>query len=339
MAINILVIRKDNIGDLVCTTPMFYALRKHYPCAKIVALVNSYNYQVLIGNPYLDAVYVYTKAKHKTKGQYSILIWLKTLFLVAKLRMKRWDYSIVAGTSFSKSAIKFAKGVKSKRVIAFSRQEPGVTDPIPPSLAHGLHEVEALFALLSPLKIYMKPGYTFVAPPHKKLQFSEINRLYNKEPIVGIHISSRKISQRWEILSFVRLAYELRAKYGVFLLVFWSPGRDDDSKHPGDDSRARRLKLLCGDIPLMLFKTLRLEELITGLSYCDCLICSDGGAMHLAAGLGKPIVCMFGDSSSKRWHPWGVPYELLQKKSMRVADISVDEVLNAYEKLQQRLVS
>ena len=37
----ILVIRRDNIGDLVCTTPLFTALRRRFPDAWIGAFVNS----------------------------------------------------------------------------------------------------------------------------------------------------------------------------------------------------------------------------------------------------------------------------------------------------------
>ena len=47
---SILVIRRDNIGDLVCTLPLISALRRHYPNARIEALVNSYNCDVLDGN-------------------------------------------------------------------------------------------------------------------------------------------------------------------------------------------------------------------------------------------------------------------------------------------------
>jgi ADP-heptose:LPS heptosyltransferase len=64
------------------------------------------------------------------------------------------------------------------------------------------------------------------------------------------------------------------------------------------------------------------------------LICADGGAMHLGAGLGLPIVCLFGNSGSQRWRPWGVPYRLLQKPSADVADIGVDEVVEAFNALR-----
>ncbi|HRE18743.1 MAG TPA: hypothetical protein PLW86_17010, partial [Rhodocyclaceae bacterium] len=66
---NILVIRTDNIGDLVCTTPLLSALRQRHPQAWIGVLANSYSAPVLAGNPDVDAVLVYRKAKHLAPGE------------------------------------------------------------------------------------------------------------------------------------------------------------------------------------------------------------------------------------------------------------------------------
>ena len=58
--------------------------------------------------------------------------------------------------------------------------------------------------------------------------------------------------------------------------------------------------------------------------------------MHVAAGLGKPLVCFFGNSSAERWHPWGGPYELLQNQSRDVAEISVDATADPFSRLMKR---
>ena len=52
----ILVLRRDNIGDLVLTTPVLAALRQRFPHARIEALVNSYSAPVLEGHPDIDRV-------------------------------------------------------------------------------------------------------------------------------------------------------------------------------------------------------------------------------------------------------------------------------------------
>ena len=82
----ILVIRRDNIGDLVCTTPLLAALRERYPAAHIAALVNSYNAAVLDGNPHVDEVHRYTKLKHRSPGESAAAIVLARLKMMARLR-------------------------------------------------------------------------------------------------------------------------------------------------------------------------------------------------------------------------------------------------------------
>jgi ADP-heptose:LPS heptosyltransferase len=104
--------------------------------------------------------------------------------------------------------------------------------------------------------------------------------------------------------------------------------------HPGDDAKAQDvLKKVGAGATVISRSTQTLPELIAALAECNALLCADGGAMHLGAGLGLPIVCLFGNSGAARWRPWGVPYLLLQKPSFDVADISVDEVVTAFNAL------
>ena len=50
----ILIVRRDNIGDLACTTPLLKALRAQLPRAWLGALVTTYNAEVLARNPAPD---------------------------------------------------------------------------------------------------------------------------------------------------------------------------------------------------------------------------------------------------------------------------------------------
>ena len=68
----ILVIQRENIGDLVCATPLLRTLRAQHPNAYIAAYVNSYNAPVLMGNDDLNAVFFYAKAKHLEAGQSAV---------------------------------------------------------------------------------------------------------------------------------------------------------------------------------------------------------------------------------------------------------------------------
>lgn len=112
-------------------------------------------------------------------------------------------------------------------------------------------------------------------------------------------------------------------------MLFWSPGDENDPRHPGDDKKATTIIDQCLGLPLLAYPTRKLEELIGGLSNCQAMFCSDGGAMHIGAALGLPIVCLFGDSNASNWYPWGVQHQVLQPESRNVCDVSVDEAYAA----------
>jgi ADP-heptose:LPS heptosyltransferase len=320
----ILIIRRDNIGDLVCTTPLIQALRRHFPVGWLGALVNSYNAPVLDGNPDLDEVFVYTKAKHRGTGEsLSGILW-RRLTMMRRLRGMQLDDVIIATTSPQPRVLKLARWLKPKRIIGFGDLD-GLDVALPPDDA-GRHEVEDVFRVAGLYGIDGPPPpcrvFAAAVPPTLTIT-------------IGIHISARKPSQRWPADRFVATIKALAAQGQARFILLWSPGAEDNPLHPGDDAKAQQVIAAVGtDAELVARPTETLTELIAALAECDVLICADGGAMHLAAGLGLPIVCLFGNSGATRWRPWGVPYRLLQAPSLDVADIKVDEVTSALNALR-----
>lgn len=337
----ILIIRRDNIGDLVCTTPMFAALRQKYPHSYLAALVNSYNEPVIAHNPYLDAVFSYTKGKH-VAGQSRWQAYLQRMRLLWQLRKMKFDYVVLPNGGFAARALKLARMLAPRQIIGFVGEQSSalIHAPVPHAGGGRLHETEDIFRLLAPLGISgpippltVTADTTLVADLCRRLP---ANVAEGEGPLIVLHISARKEKQRWPIEKFAELAHRLHAQYAARFLVFWSPGDENNPFHPGDDGKAAKLLAALADLPAAPVRTEHLSELIAGLSLCDIAILSDGGAMHVAAGLGKPVVCFFGNSSAERWHPWGVPYELLQKPSRDVAEIGVDETLEAFRRLRAR---
>jgi ADP-heptose:LPS heptosyltransferase len=335
----IIVIRRDNIGDLVCTTPMVRALREHYPKARICALVNSYNVAVVANNPDLDAVYAYTKAKHRAAGQSYVGVYWARLRTYARLRAERFDYAIIAGAHFLPRALGLARAIHPRHIVGFV--EPGargarhIDIALPYELPCPMHEAEDIFRLLRPLGIDGPPPPARVYP-----ESGEVARVQaalgapDGRPVIGVHISARKPSNRWPTERVVAVIRRLHAECGARFLLFWSPGAPDNPRHPGDDDKARAILDAVGaTAPLVPWQTQELKELVAGLACCDQVFCSDGGAMHLAAALGKPTVALFGKSDVTRWHPWAVPHVALQPPSLDVKDISVEQVCDAFARL------
>ena len=334
---SILIIRRDNIGDLVLTTPLFEALRRRYPDAYIAVLVNSYNAPAIANNPFIDDIFSYTKGKH-AGGSVLGAHW-RRLQLIWHLRRKHFDFVILPNGGFAARALSFARLLKSKKIIGFvgAAIPTGINVPVAHIGGEHLHETEDIFRLLASLDVPGPIPHLTVVPDQRLAGKISANFpvafLHARGPAVALHLSARKEKQRWPVERFAELARRLHAMHGARFLIFWSPGEENNPFHPGDDGKAARLLAEIADLPVAPVRTEALEELIAGLSLADYAVLSDGGAMHLAAGLGKPLVCFFGNSPASRWHPWGVPYELLQKPSEDVGDISIDETVEAFVRL------
>jgi heptosyltransferase III len=336
-----LVIRRDNIGDLVCTTPLIASLRRHYPQSFIGALVNTYNRDVLAGNPDIDEVFAYTKAKHREEGESLPRVFAERLRLFLKLRRIGIDIAILATPGFQRHSLRFARLTRAKRVLGFV-ERPGegrIELAVPAGAPGALHEAQDIYRLLAPLGITGKPpaAKVFADPQHlQRVRDAFSSRVgAARGPLVALHVSARRPAQRWPAESFADFARVLHRRFGAAFVLLWAPGSASNARHPGDDEKAQSLSQTLSGIPLLAYPTRSLGELIAALAFCDVVVCSDGGAMHLAAAFAKPIVCFFGDSPPERWHPWGAVHVVLQPETRHVAGISVDEAVQAFERLMK----
>jgi ADP-heptose:LPS heptosyltransferase len=334
-----LVIRRDNIGDLVCTTPLITALRERYPEGHIAALVNTYNRAVLAGNPDVDAVYSYEKAKHRGAGRSILSVYVDRLRMVMVLRREKFDYAILATPGFAAHALRLARLTGARYVIGYAEQgqaDPRLDIALPYDGGARTHEVEQVFALLEALGIRGSPPPARVFPdPGERRELEEAaSKLGRDAPIVGVHVSARRSRQQWPAENFAALIRAIAKRHAVRVLLLWSPGGTDNPMHPGDDDKARTIVESCGNVPLLACPTETLSRLIAALSLCDCVVCADGGAMHLAAALAKPILCFFGDSPPERWRPWKTPHELLRPDSRDLRDLGVEQALAGFERLR-----
>lgn len=309
----ILLIRRDNIGDLVCTTPAIAALRQHYPDAQIGALVNSYNAEVLRGNPNVDHVFVYQKLKHAGNLGSRFKALNQRLKLIAQLRRWKPDVTILAKSSYDRHGLNFARQIGAKNIIGFVPDDLSQAKGLPdirlktPEFT-AVHEVEAVNGLLKPLGIEDALGPLQV--------FADANAVANTNKQlptatkrIALHISAREPERRWGNGNFIALAkHILETQPDTQVLLFWSPGKADDPHHPGDDEAAAQLIKALSSDRLVPMPTQNLTELIAALSLCNLFIGTDGGALHLAVALNKKILAMFENKPDKlnHWYPWQV---------------------------------
>ena len=336
----ILIVRRDNIGDLICTLPLISAIRQLNPTARIDLLVNSYCAPVVRDNPDIDHVTIYTKAKHKASGESTLGVYWRRLCLTLTLRFARYDWLVLANVSCQPRPLRWAKQVGARRVVGFT--EAGcvgaetITHPIPLVRGQGKHEVEYLMALLQPFGTVDQISAARIAPDiglqQRAQRILSTARSLGK-PLVGINLSARLPSQQWPAEKFIELITLLKDRYHCVL--FWAPGSASNAGHPGDDEKAAEVAAPFNGRDLTRLPTQQLGELIAGISCVDLLVTADGGALHIGAACGKPEVVMFGDSDSTQWYPWRVPYTLLHPATRDVRSIEAADVAAAVDQLMR----
>lgn len=334
---NILVIRRDNIGDMVCTTPLLEGLKLAFPQAKITVLVNKIAEDVVSHNPHIDRLYVYKKAKHRAKNETTIGVYWQRLKIMLALRQTRFDATILANPVACKYSLRLAKMAGAHNIIGAALPGMQLDRPFSKSDFHGEHQVEHTYSYLSaltesapsipPVQLFLSSAERDAANARIAASFPAPGKIY------GVHISSRSPKRRWAVESYAAFINKLLEDEQARVLVFWSPQGTLDPDDKGDAARTDELMQLINSPRVVRYPTASVRELMAGFDRCEQILCSDGGQMHLAAGLHKKQVVFFGDTNARLWHPWSGEYQIMQTASGECQDISPEAVWQAWQKL------
>jgi len=278
---------------------------------RLDVVTNAYVAPVLKGNRYIDELYIYHKLKHGHTSFFKVIT--ERFRLIFNLRQHHYDYIL----AFDQRAVNLTRYLRKTKVLT----------PTQDWLEHT--EVERVWEMGQRLGIKGVPG-PLVLPLQLYDPSSDIKNIQT----LGINISARRLRQQYPIKQWVGLIRALHARDPKLSFhIFWSPGDTKNPMHPGDDEKAETLKNILNNLPIKFMPTPSLESLIEGMRTCGSMVMADGGAMHIAAGLNRPIVALFGDSNPKRWRPWGVPHTIIQPNTHDVRDIEVSTIVDAWRDL------
>lgn len=339
---NILVIRLGLLGDMVCTTPMLEAIKKHFPEGRLCLLSNEYNRPVVARNPFVDKIYTYIHTKGRQRnprpGFFDSLVdaWR----LKRNLKRECFDWIVVCNGGFNKPSVRIAQGLSGK-IISATREDGSyayrVDYPITGLLVPVEHEIIRTFRLLAPLGIGMgelPQHLTLSADPERVANMRSMFPLASGKSLrLGIHISASEPARQWPMAAFAQLINTVVAAHpGVEILVFYGHGQEA--------SKATLSAAL--QMPVKFVPPGNIDDLMAALTLCDLLLCNDGGVLHLAAGLGVPIVGLFEGNPMKTgcWYPWGVAYTSVSAPAGKPAtDIKPDAVIRALTNLLEAQAS
>jgi heptosyltransferase-2 len=303
---SILVLRNNDLGDLLVVTPLFEALRRRFPAAEIVAAVGRWNVGTLRHNPHLSGVLVVDAPWfNKFVPRQS---WPRILAYIAfspqarELARRRFDAGIdVVGSPWGSLLLLRARIPLRLGVRGYAGGHTGATrwvefDPEEQVGRSALRFAELLGATdLPPCRpqIFLDPADRWTGEQVWCSHFDPDRPRAVVAPAGGL------AAKCWPAESFAELTAALAAE-GLAVAVVGGPrdgplGERVTAAAPGALSLAGHLSL---------------RETFALIAAADLVLCNSSVLLHAAAAFQKPTLALLGPSfPSARRHDaqWGYP--------------------------------
>ena len=295
---NILIIRSGGIGDVLMSTPLGHAIRKHYPKAKITYFVGNWSKDVLVNNPHINEIYAYEDLTMIKFRFYRILEIIKVL------RQKRFDLCFNLEKSWHWAVLSWLFGIPCR--IGFDRKGEGFAHTQTISFDGTRYELDYYLQLgksvdVKPVTDKMEV-YLTQQDNKKAMNFIKKQRLQNKK-IIGMspggadNPAQQAAIKKWPMKSYVKLVNRLLSTYPNAVVILFGGSNDAGT------CRAIHKQVEKKDKVISTAGTLSIKESSALMKHCNVFVTHDSGPMHIAASVGVNLVALFGPTQSKRFAP------------------------------------
>lgn len=357
----ILVVRLDEIGDVVLTTPFLRELRRNFPKADITLIVKKGVENLVDVCPYVDRVF---SCECKGRGILRRYVQYFRAYNLAVKGLKqtvfdlsvnpRWDTDDSCATylayfSGAGRRVGFSETVNAGKLIWNKGYDSLLTEAV--STKGGLHEVKRTLSLISSLGGEVATEFLELWVTEDDLRVArKLLPKGWKGIMVAFAPGASDLNKRWPVERFLEVAKHLVSNWYAHIVVVGSRG---DSvlgrflmQHLPDGS--------CTD----LTDATTLRQTAAVLQACTLLVSNDTGPKHMAAAMGVSVIEVMSlpktgdplDSHSPlRFHAWGVPNTVLQPSEARppckgncqrrhahcILGVSIEDVTEAVDHMLQ----
>jgi ADP-heptose:LPS heptosyltransferase len=321
----IIILKRDKLGDLLLTTPMLQLLKKYLPSSTVVVVAPESSAWILKDAPFVDELYSYPQPKSfSIKG---IMSLFKQLTIFFKIRIRHFDVGIAAGGEFSHRAVKRLHWIQASRTISFVPKNKiikGISDPVIETdhKKKGPHESSRMIELLKPiirLKKNIDQPQPYFNPPKNWLKKAESflaqYKLQKKKYIIfGLGARrEKKQASKEQIISTSLYVYK---KYQMKTVLVWTPGSKANKNYPGDDELAKQILTGAPNVIIPLRAPLDLTIGVIWLARKS--IFPDSGLMHFAAASPGGVIGLFAETNISphpaQWGPLGANSIFIEAK-------------------------
>ena len=309
----VLLIRLRSIGDTVLMTPCLAALKAMRPEIKITVVSEPLAAPLVEDHPLVDHLLI---AEKSISGRAR---------LIGQLRRARYDvaFDLHGGTTATGLA-RFAAAGRSVGYAGYRHSRWLDLRAPDPDVILGrkqVHSVEQQLALLhwsgvpwpaEPPQLSLAVSSAAEQSMLEKLEaacvaqavslsggFAQANSLRHIGRFAVIAPAAAFESKRWPAAGFAEVVRHLGDRWQLPSVVIGGPGQEP---------LAKAVAAQAGALALV---GLTLKELVALINLSRAFVGNDGGPMHIAAALGRPLVAVFGSSNPEVWHPWtDSPYRI-----------------------------
>lgn len=285
----ILVTQTGKLGDMVCTTPVFRAIKKQYPQSRLTVLGDSLNRLVLQGNPHIDS---YIELKDFTseilkKESFDTAILLNpNPRILWKLIAARISHIIAPKITNGYSPIQ----TKKYRIMLLfvTKAIHRMKEYAPQEYLNALQKI-GIHTTDTKKELYIESNV--------KAEVDGLFLQYNSVRKIAIAPGAGNTIKEWPPENFSRLMMELHEQYpAVFFII------------GGKQEEPLRDTLLSGARDIHVVDTvgrLSIEELKAYVSHMDIFISADTGPIYIAEAFDIPTVDIIGPIDEREQPPRG----------------------------------
>ena len=305
----ILLIRPDNLGDMVFATALMKGLKDHFSHASLSVLLKENAMDIVSPHPLVDEVILdwYSQGKIQSKKEektYVDFLKEKKFDVAINLLFHPNPYADLARRA------KIPHRLGDKGILA---QGWKYNDGVYLNWKDlSRHEIEYLFDLVKPLGIHLQrealPKMTLSIDKEKQEKVKTFLHqhafLERNAPLIVIHPGTSGGNKPWHEEGFANLISKLQKTYQAKIVLTGGPDEKDLTE------RIEKKALAQGGNPkdlLNLSARFSVAELSALLTLASLYIGGDTGPTHMASALGVPVLDIFPSKQKKpaRWAPWG----------------------------------
>ncbi len=304
----IVVVMKNWLGDLLFQMPALDLILEKYPGASITCIAPERCREILEAHPAVSGFLAFDeKSSHRS--------WFARMRFVFELRQRGpWDQGYLFHRSRSRATLLLLAGVKER--IGYGKgRKMFLTTPVEEPSAK-LHQLDYFMAMMrrAGYKTPTEPQYSFYFKPEDEARARMIlneNGLCAGTKYLCFHLGANWAPKRWPPEHFAALAEKIAARWKLPVVVTGStndrPLFEEFIK--GVRSRLRKKGSAPVIIDLVAKTSLRVSAAI--YQHAACLVTGDSGPMHIASGVGAPVVALFGPTDPKLTGPRGTGESLV----------------------------